>query len=110
MVPGGKDKPLRLLKRWLDGQTPTRAMERLMNMAVFHSSMAAFLDVLLLGKEGDLRRASGTDYASGAVRLMTLHAATGLEFPVVFLAGADEGSIPLVLSLIPIQMCIRARP
>ena len=96
LAPVGKDKPLRLLKRWLDGQTPTRAMERLMNMAVFHSSMAAFLDALLLGREGDLRRASGKDYASGAVRLMTLHAAKGLEFPVVFLAGADEGSIPLV--------------
>jgi len=48
------------------------------------------LDKLLLSQEYD---AFGE--ASEHVNLMTLHAAKGLEFPVVFVVGCEDGLVPL---------------
>jgi DNA helicase-2/ATP-dependent DNA helicase PcrA len=41
-----------------------------------------------------INRNDGDDEDRGKVNLMTIHAAKGLEFPVVFIAGAEEGIIP----------------
>lgn len=41
----------------------------------------------------------GNDGDKGKVNLMTIHAAKGLEFPVVFIAGAEDGLIPHARSL-----------
>lgn len=41
-----------------------------------------------------ITRDEGEDDAAGKVNLMTIHAAKGLEFPVVFIAGAEKGLIP----------------
>ncbi len=91
-----RDKPRKLLEALanLCGANG-RPVEQLFNAAVFHNDMAGMLDDLLAGEEADIRRASGNGYQSGAVRLMTLHGAKGLEFPVVFLAGITAGSLPL---------------
>ena len=63
--------------------------------------MGGLLDTLRSGEEADIRRASGAGYQSGAVRLMTLHGAKGLEFPVVFLAGVTKGALPLERETLP---------
>jgi DNA helicase-2/ATP-dependent DNA helicase PcrA len=64
-----------------------------------HTALELFLEnVALVGgadtaqtsEEGTLLRDEDAD----AVTLITLHAAKGLEFPVVFIVGMDEGSLP----------------
>lgn len=57
--------------------------------------MPEFLQNLLLGRESDLLRSTSKRYSSGAVRLMTLHGAKGLEFPIVFLCGLTRALMPL---------------
>jgi superfamily I DNA/RNA helicase len=49
-----------------------------------------FLAELALGDEVDT-----WDPRADRISLLTLHAAKGLEFPVVFLAGCEDGLLPL---------------
>ena len=51
-----------------------------------------FLDELSLGAEADT-----WDPRADRITLLTLHASKGLEFPVVFIAGCDDGLLPLRL-------------
>ena len=90
-----KEKPRKLLEGWCAAHGKNPALEKLLAAAAFAQDMPSFLNLLATGEEADIRRAAGKSYASGAVRLMTLHGAKGLEFPVVFLAGVSEGALPL---------------
>jgi DNA helicase II / ATP-dependent DNA helicase PcrA len=49
-----------------------------------------FLDEVALGAEVDT-----WDARADRITLLTLHAAKGLEFPVVFIVGCDDGLLPL---------------
>ena len=56
--------------------------------------LAAFLDQAALDA-GDAQAGEHED----AVQLMTLHSAKGLEFPLVFMAGMEEGLFPHKMSM-----------
>ncbi|MEA4853265.1 MAG: UvrD-helicase domain-containing protein [Christensenella sp.] len=88
--------PAVLIEAWMQshGQEENEPMERLLGMALAHETMQSMLDALMLGKDADARRFGGKTYAQDAVCLLTLHAAKGLEFPIVFLCGAQDGLIP----------------
>jgi DNA helicase-2/ATP-dependent DNA helicase PcrA len=52
-------------------------------------SLAGFLEKIALASDVD-----GYDPDKGAISLMTVHTAKGLEFPVVFIVGLEEGLLP----------------
>jgi DNA helicase-2/ATP-dependent DNA helicase PcrA len=67
----------------LDDQTPT---------------LEGFLEQVSLVADADQVPSDDPDHA-GVVTLMTLHTAKGLEFPVVFLTGLEDGIFPHMRSL-----------
>ncbi|MDR1216755.1 MAG: UvrD-helicase domain-containing protein [Treponema sp.] len=60
----------------------------------FDPTLYPYLNRISLISQND-----GEDGDKGKVNLMTIHAAKGLEFPVVFIAGAEDGVIPHARSL-----------
>jgi superfamily I DNA/RNA helicase len=69
------------------------AVELLMPLADrYGDDLQGFLQALATGAEVDC-----LDPRAQAVTLMTLHAAKGLEWPVVFLVGCEDGLLPLRL-------------
>ncbi|MHB2026370.1 MAG: ATP-dependent helicase [Elusimicrobiota bacterium] len=58
------------------------------------ATLARYLDAVSL--QSDLDRA---DFNESAVTLMTVHLAKGLEFPIVFLTGLEEGLFPIGQSM-----------
>jgi DNA helicase-2/ATP-dependent DNA helicase PcrA len=61
------------------------------------ASLSAFMETTALVADSDQLPDSGADF--GKVTLMTLHTAKGLEYPVVFLTGMEQGTFPHSRSL-----------
>jgi ATP-dependent DNA helicase UvrD/PcrA len=61
-------------------------------------TLATFLEQVALVADADQIPTEGDEHG-GVVTLMTLHTAKGLEFPVVFLTGLEDGVFPHMRSL-----------
>ena len=81
-------------------QTRMENIEELMNKAVSyseeveHPSLDEFLEQVALVADVDRM-----DDSENRVTLMTLHSAKGLEFPVVYLSGLEDGLFPSRMSI-----------
>lgn len=78
----------------VEGEARWENIEELMAVASQSESLEQFLEDVALVADIDNYNAS-----EDAVTLMTLHAAKGLEFPIVFIAGMEEGIFPHSRSL-----------
>ncbi len=82
-------------ERTIEAQGRLENLEELVNVAVEYdaaegeSSLADFLQQIALISDADQR-----DDDEGLVTLMTLHNAKGLEYPIVFIIGCEEGVFP----------------
>ncbi len=76
----------------LDG-TP-QAEERDLNLGALISEVQVFADLPEFLEEVALVSSADTAAGKEKVTLMTIHAAKGLEFPVVFMVGMEEGIFP----------------
>ena len=81
----------------LDG-TP-QAEDRDANIGVLVADAKSFATLPDFLQEVALMSSADTDSSTEKVTLMTLHAAKGLEFPVVFMGGMEDGLFPSVRSL-----------
>ncbi|MFA5902446.1 MAG: UvrD-helicase domain-containing protein [Desulfobacula sp.] len=66
-----------------------QAFEKLIALAKLHHDLKGFLDAFALDQDADT-----LEYDVEKVSLLTLHAAKGLEFPVVFVTGCEQGLVP----------------
>ena len=98
-----KDSPLTLLSGFCEMMElqGVAALEKLMDGAPLYPDMGSMLENLTLGGEADAMRLGHNAPQGDAVQLMTLHAAKGLEFPVVLMPGVNQGVLPLEMGGAP---------
>ena len=76
-----------------DDGTPS-SEERMQNLEVLANNAGEYENLEEFLADASLMSAVDENSAKNSVTLMTLHAAKGLEFPVVFVVGLEEGLFP----------------
>ena len=83
------------LENTVEAETRLQNLEEFLTVAIefeeesADNTLAEFLESITLTSDID-----GMEDSENSVTLMTLHSAKGLEFPVVFLVGMEEGIFP----------------
>lgn len=81
----------------IQGESRAENVRELLSVAKQYQSegLADFLEEVALVSDADQTNIkTGGQISGGAVTLMTLHSAKGLEFPVVFMSGMEESVFP----------------
>ncbi|MCQ3813318.1 MAG: UvrD-helicase domain-containing protein [Acidimicrobiia bacterium] len=78
----------------IEAENRLENLSELIGMAQEYESVDEFLEQISLVTDTD-----AMDDNESLVTLMTLHAAKGLEFPVVFLTGMEDGLLPHIRTL-----------
>ncbi|MBS4209353.1 UvrD-helicase domain-containing protein [Bacillus sp. FJAT-50079] len=79
------------IKEQLDElETSASRFDRLEDMLSFIKDMK---------KRYEQMKSAGNDSAADVVKVMTIHKAKGLEFPIVFFIGASEGIVPHITAI-----------
>ena len=86
-------------ERTIEAEGRLENLSELVGAASEFSDISEFLERVGLVADTDEIPNETSDLGDGEVLLMTLHAAKGLEFPVVFLLGMEEGIFPHVRAL-----------
>jgi len=85
-----------IIDDWLLRMDPveTEDLERLKKICENYRSLEELTRFLPLATEADIFRKGNKTAGTEAITLSTIHAAKGLEFPVVFIIGVEEGLLP----------------
>jgi DNA helicase-2/ATP-dependent DNA helicase PcrA len=69
-------------------------IEELLNVASQFQEVTSFLENIALVQDNYMADVSENKVSQPAITMMSLHSAKGLEFPVVFMVGMEEGLLP----------------
>ena len=86
-------------RQYLNDGDKLKAEERNENVTALIGEAGGYATLDEFLADAALMSSADEDNGDHAVTLMTLHAAKGLEFPVVFLVGMEEGLLPHVRSM-----------